>query len=82
MVQLAHHGTYPGYANLYDTIKGKVLIWPSNYQNAAAQITNTAVVAAVNQATDIYIANEKDITLPLPYTYVNNKQEILNKIKG
>ena len=82
MVQLAHHGTFPGYANLYDTIKGKVLIWPSNYQNAAAQITNNAVVAAVNQATDIYIANEKDITLPLPYTYVNNKQEILNKIKG
>lgn len=82
MVQLAHHGTYPGYANLYDTIKGKVLIWPSNYQNATAQITNNAVVAAVNQATDIYIANDKDITLSIPYTYVNNKQEILDKIKS
>lgn len=82
MVQLAHHGTFPGYANLYDTIKGKVLIWPSNYQNATAQITNNAVVAAVNQATDIYIANDKDISLSIPYTYVNNKQEILDKIKS
>ena len=81
MVQLAHHGTHPGYASLYDTIKSKVLIWPSNYKNVAAQITNSAVVAALNQATDVYVVNENDITITLPYTHINNKQEILDKIK-
>ena len=82
MVQLAHHGTYPGYASLYNTIKAPVLIWPSNLTNAKAQITNGAVVAAVNHATDIYIANSGTITLSLPYTPINNKQQFLDSLNG
>ena len=80
MVQLAHHGTHPGYASLYNAIKAPVLIWPSNLANAKAQITNGAVAAAVGQATDIYIANSGNITLKLPYTFVNNKQEFLDSL--
>lgn len=82
MVQLAHHGTYPGYASLYNTIKAPVLIWPSNMKNVKAQITNGAVVAALNQATDVYVANSGNITLPIPYTPINNKQELLDSING
>lgn len=82
MVQLAHHGTHPGYASLYATAKGKVLIWPSNYVNANDQIENSAVVEALNQATDVYVANLKDITLTLPYVPINNKQEILDIIQN
>ena len=81
MVQLAHHGTYPGNASLYEMIKGKVLIWPSNYANVKAQQTNTAVVAAIKHASDIYVANAGDITLNIPYTIVNNKDEFLSKIE-
>jgi hypothetical protein len=80
MVQLAHHGTYPGYASLYTKINAKVLIWPSNYSNAESQITNSAVAAAVKYATDVYVANKTNITLKIPYTCVNNKQDFLADI--
>ena len=80
MVQLAHHGTYPGYASLYETIKGKVLIWPSNLTNAGKMITDNAVATAVKHASDVYVVNSGDVTLTLPYTVVNNKQEFLNSI--
>ena len=80
MVQLAHHGTYPGYASLYETIKGKVLIWPSNLTNAGKMITDNAVATAVKHASDVYVANSGDVTFTLPYTVVNNKQEFLNSI--
>ena len=80
MVQLAHHGTYPGYASLYETIKGKVLIWPSNLTNAEKMITDNAVATAVKHASDVYVVNSGDVTLTLPYTVVNNKQEFLNSI--
>ena len=80
MVQLAHHGTYPGYASLYETIKGKVLIWPSNLNNAQATITDNAVATAVKHASDVYVCNSGDITLKIPYTIINNKQDFLTSI--
>lgn len=82
MVQLAHHGTYPGYASLYSTIKAPMLIWPSNLTNAKTQISNSAVAAAVSYATDIYLANSGNVTLTLPYTPINNKQEFLDSLNG
>ena len=82
MVQLAHHGTYPGYASLYNAIKAPILIWPSNLTNAKTQITNSAVAAAVNHATDIYLANSGNVTLDIPYTPINNKQQFLDSLDG
>ena len=82
MVQLAHHGTYPGYASLYNTIKAPVLIWPSNLANAKTQMNDGAVTAAVNNATDVYIVNSQNITLNIPYTPINNKQDFLNNVGG
>lgn len=82
MVQLAHHGTYPGYASLYNTIKAPVLIWPSNLANAKAQLNDGAVSAAINNATDIYVVNSGNVTLKLPYTPINNKQEFLTNVGG
>ena len=50
-VQLAHHGTYPGYSTLYNAIQAKLLIWPSNLSNAQVRINeDTAVVTAVSHA--------------------------------
>ncbi len=81
MVQLAHHGTYPGNASLYEAIKGKVLIWPSNFTNVKKQITNLAVVNALKHATDVYVCNVENITLELPYTLVNNKEAFMAQTK-
>ena len=41
-----------------------------------------AVTAAVNNATDVYIVNSKNITLNIPYTPINNKQDFLNSVGG
>ena len=82
MVQLAHHGTYPGYASLYNTIKAPVLIWPSNLTNAKTQMKDGAVTAAVNNATDVYVVNSGNVTLNLPYTPINNKQDFLTSVGG
>ena len=81
MVQLAHHGTHPGNPSLYEAIKGKVLIWPSNYTNVKNQITNLAVTNALKHATDVYVCNVENITLSLPYTFVNNKASFMEKTK-
>ena len=82
MVQLAHHGIHPGYASLYETVKGQVLLWPSNLENAKSTITDNAVATAVKHASDVYVANSGDVTLSIPYTIVNNKQEFLDSIGG
>jgi hypothetical protein len=82
MVQLAHHGTFPGYASLYNAIKAPVLIWPSNLQNAKKQQNDGAVIAAINNATDIYVVNSGTVTIDLPYTQINNKQQFLQNIGG
>ena len=80
-VQLAHHGTYPGYSTLYNAIQAKLLIWPSNLSNAQIRINeDTAVVTAVSHATDVIVCNIRDVTLPIPYTYQNNKQDFFNSI--
>ena len=43
-------------------------------------ITDNAVATAVKHASDVYVVNSGDVTLTLPYTVVNNKQEFLNSI--
>ena len=80
MVQLAHHGTYPGHASLYTKINAQVLFWPSNTSNAKKQYSDSAVKEALNKAKDIYLAKGTDITIPLPYTVKNNKKDFLKSI--
>jgi beta-lactamase superfamily II metal-dependent hydrolase len=83
MVQIAHHGFHAGYANLYDTIKGKVLIWPSNAVGVKKQLNDSTVKAALKHASDVYIANvSSHTTIKLPYTIKNNKQQVLNNLGG
>ena len=41
-----------------------------------------SVTAAVNNATDIYVVNSGNVTLNLPYTPINNKQDFLNSVGG
>ena len=80
MVQLAHHGTYPGHASLYTKINAPVLFWPTNTANAKAQYSNSAVKEALAKAKDVYLSKNVDVTLDLPYTVKNNKSSFLKSI--
>lgn len=80
MVQLAHHGTYPGHASLYTKINAPVLLWPTNTANAKAQYSNSAVKEALAKAKDVYLSKDVDVTLPLPYNVQNNKQAFIKSI--
>ena len=80
IVQLAHHGTYPGHASLYSKINASVLLWPSNTANAKKMYSDSAVKEALSRAKDVYLSKNVDVTLTLPYTVKNNKQEFLKSI--
>ena len=80
MVQLAHHGTYPGHASLYTKINAQVLFWPSNTANAKKQYSDSAVKEALNKAKDVYLSKGTDVTISLPYTVKNNKKDFLKSI--
>lgn len=81
MVQIAHHGMYAGYPNLYETIQAKVLIWPSNAKCLKQQRNDSTVKAALKYASDLYIVNaSQNTTLNLPHTIKNNKQSVLNSV--
>ena len=80
IVQLAHHGTYPGHASLYSKINASVLLWPSNTANAKKMYSDSAVKEAVSRAKDVYLSKNVDVTLTLPYSVKNNKQDFLKSI--
>ena len=86
MVTLAHHGVWDNTPELYNEIKGKVLFWPNNTAGARMYYTDKssssgarqAIQAALNNATDVFLAKGTDTTLNLPYTPVGNKQSFIN----
>ena len=86
MVTLAHHGVWDNTPALYNEIKGKVLFWPNNTAGARMYYTDKssssgarqAIQAALNNATDVFLAKGTDTTLNLPYTPVGNKQSFIN----
>ena len=80
IVQLAHHGIYPGHASLYTKINAPVLLWPSNTENAKEQYSNDAVREALAKAKDVYLSKDTDVVLTLPYTPKNNKKDFLKSI--
>lgn len=85
MVTLAHHGVWDTTPELYNEIKGKVLFWPNNtagaqmyYNKSSTSAAKKSLVAALNNATDVFLAKGTDTKLNLPYTPVGNKQEFMN----
>ena len=86
MVTLAHHGVWDCVPELYNEIKGKVLFWPNNTEGARMYYTDKssssgarqAIQAALNNATDVFLAKGTDTKLNLPYTPVGNKQSFIN----
>ena len=86
MVTLAHHGVWDTTPELYNEIKAKVVFWPNNTAGARMYYTDKsssstarkAIQAALNNATDVFLAKGTDTKLNLPYTPVGNKQSFIN----
>lgn len=84
MVQLAHHGSWPGTKPLYTNIDAPILFWPSCKSNAKTRYieqSNAALIEAMAKAKDVYLAGEGTITLSLPCQVQNNKSSFIDRIK-
>lgn len=82
MVQLAHHGMWAGTSSLYESIQGKVLLWPTNIGTVPNWLSDEPVMYALLYAEDLFIADyNKLTTLKLPYQTVNNRAEVLAQFK-
>ena len=83
MVQLAHHGTYPGTETLYSKINAPVLFWPSSADNVKNRYNSSgheSLRKAISIAKDVYLASEGTVTLTLPHTLANNKSAFLKRM--
>ena len=83
MVQLAHHGSWPGTETLYSNINASVVFWPSSADNAKNRYKasdHASLRKAISLAKDVYLASEGSATLTLPYTIVNNKSAFLKRL--
>ena len=70
----------------YNEIKAKVLFWPNNtegarmyYNKSSTSEARKSIVAALNNATDVFLAKGTDTKLILPYTPVGNKSEFMKE---
>ena len=81
IVTLAHHGIWVDTPEMYNTIKASVLLWPSNKTEANTyyvhDFSKRAIMAALNNATDVYLARGTDKVFKLPYTIINNKEAFM-----
>ena len=82
MVQIAHHGMWASYSQLYRYINAPVLLWPSNLTNAKKWFDDSVVQTALGIAKDVYLSgNTEDTVLTFPYKIKYNKADFLKQIK-
>ena len=85
-VTLAHHGVWVDTPQIYQKIDAKLLLWPSNTVSSRSYYTQDyskpAIEAALNAATDVFLSKGKDVTLPIPYEPVGNRDEFREYLKG
>ena len=83
IVQLGHHGSWPGTETLYSNINAPVVFWPSSADNAKNRYKasdHASLRKAISLAKDVYLASEGSATLTHPYTIVNNKSAFLKRL--
>lgn len=83
MVQLAHHGTYPGTETLYSNINAPILFWPSCASNVKARYNSNgheSLRKAISIAKDVYLAGDGTTTVSIPCKIVNNKSAFMKRM--
>ena len=85
-VTLAHHGVWVDTPQIYEKIDAKLLLWPSNTTSSRSyykqDYSKPAIEAALTTATDVFLSKGKDITLPIPYEPIGNRDEFWEYLKG
>ena len=82
MVQIAHHGMWASYSQLYRYIKAPVLLWPSNLTNAKKWFNDSVVQTSLGIADDVYLSgNTEDTVLEFPYKIKYNKADFIKQIE-
>lgn len=83
IVTLAHHGIWIDTPEMYNTVKAPVLLWPANTAGANEGYTHSysrpAILAALDNATDVYLSKGTNNKLSLPYKTVNNKEAFMKE---
>jgi beta-lactamase superfamily II metal-dependent hydrolase len=83
IVTLAHHGIWIDTPEMYNTVKAPVLLWPANTAGANEGYTHSysrpAILAALENATDVYLSKGTNNVLKLPYKTVNNKEAFIQE---
>jgi hypothetical protein len=71
---------------MYTTINAPVLLWPANTAGANEgynhYYSKPAITAALECATDVYLAKGTDNILSLPYKPINNKEAFMQNTLG
>ena len=84
IVTLAHHGIWVDTPEMYEKVDAKVLLWPANTEVAQEYYvhyySSPAIAAALNAATDVYLAMGTDNRFELPYVFQNNKDAFISNI--
>ncbi len=78
MVQLAHHGMWASNPSLYNKIKAEVVLWPQVESEAKKWLTDSAIVAALSHAKDLYVSGTGVVMIDFPYEIQNNKKSALS----
>lgn len=83
MVQVAHHGMYPANKEIYESIKAEIVLIPGTTDGVKDWVVNSSWKPVYDvifkYGKDIYICSDnKSLTLDLPFTPDNNKDEVLD----
>ncbi len=81
MVQLAHHGMWASNVSLYERVKARVVLWPNIDKVAKTWLEDKAIVASLENATDLYISGTGVKIIDFPYEFTNNKEQIIEAVK-
>lgn len=86
VVQLAHHGIWPGTVSLYEKIQADVLLWPTQDSFASPMLREAGYCAVIKKALeyaeDVYVSNDTVTVIQIPFTVTNNKQSVLTRIEN
>ena len=86
ILQIAHHGIWPSVESIYHSIQGETVLFPAVLKNAKEYIFDerwgAATNAALKYAKDIYISGDKLEIIELPHTPTENKEAVLEALKG
>ena len=84
IMQIAHHGQWPSIPELYEYIKGELVLVPAitnRYKNDVVDSRWKSVTDTVMKyAKDLSVSLDEMVIIELPYTYKNNKDEVLAKL--